>query len=138
MDRPLTDDRVADSEVSRPRGGFDAGAGNIDRRQPPVDDRVSTEFHVAGIVVYAAPAELERVAREIAALSGARVHASSAVGKLVVTLEAATAGEVLSRFDEIQTLRGVLNAALVYQHGDREVEDGAPDGQEEIANERFA
>jgi nitrate reductase NapD len=99
---------------------------------------MSSEFHVAGIVVYAVPAELERVAREIAAICGARVHASSDVGKLVATLEAATAGEVLSRFDDVQRLRGVLNAALVYQHGDHEVGDGAPGDQEGIANERFA
>lgn len=99
---------------------------------------MNSEFHVAGIVVYAVPAELERVAREIAALSGARVHASSGVGKLVITLEAAAAGEVLSRFDEVQRVRGVLSAALVYQHGDREVGDGALDGHEESANERFA
>ena len=96
------------------------------------------EFHVAGIVVYVVPAELERVTRDIAALSGAKVHASSAVGKLVVTLEAATTGEVLSRFDEVQRVRGVVNVALVYQHGDREVDDGALDSHEEIADERFA
>ena len=136
MDRPLTDDRASDSEVSRPRGVPDAGAGG--KACSVKGAPMSSEFHVAGIVVYAVPAELERVAREIAALSGARVHASSAVGKLVVTLEAATASEVLSRFDEVQRVRGVVNAALVYQHGDREVDDGAPDSHEEIANERFA
>ena len=99
---------------------------------------MSSEFHVAGIVVYAVPADLERVASGISALSGARVHASSAVGKLVVTLEAAAAGEVLSLFDEVRRVRGVLNAALVYQHGDREVDDGAPGSPKEMANERFA
>ena len=99
---------------------------------------MSSEFHVAGIIVYAAPTELDRVTREIAALSGARVHASCGVGKLVVTLEGAAAGEVLSRFDEVQRVRGVLSAALVYQHGDHEGDDGAPDGHEESANERFA
>jgi nitrate reductase NapD len=99
---------------------------------------VSSEFHVAGIVVYAVPAELERVAREITTLSGAQVHASNAVGKLVVTLEARAAREVLSRFDDVKRVRGVLTAALVYQHGDREVDDGAPGGHEESTSERFA
>ena len=138
MDRPPTDDRASESTVSRPRGALGVDAGRAERRQPQVRDRVPPEFHVAGIVVHAVPAELERVAREIAALSGARIHASCAVGKLVVTLEAAAAGEVLSRIDDVKRVRGVLTAALVYQHCDREFDDGAPDGHGEIGNERFA
>ena len=99
---------------------------------------MSSDFHVAGIVVHAAPIELARVAREIAALPGARVHASSAAGKLIVTLEAEVAADVLARFDEIRRLRGVLSAALVYQHDDIDAGDGAPGGREGIADERFA
>jgi nitrate reductase NapD len=137
MDRPHIDDRASDAAFHA-RVVCSTRASAISVTHLRAGNSVSSEFHVAGIVVYAVPAELERVAREIAALSGARVHASSAVGKLVVTLEAATTGEVLSRFDEVQRVRGVLNAALVYQHGDREVGDGAPGGHEEVANARFA
>jgi periplasmic nitrate reductase NapD len=99
---------------------------------------VNSEFHVAGIIVYASPGEVERVARDIASLSGAQVHAASAHGKLVVTLEAEAPGEILSRIEEVQRVRGVVSAALVYQHCDREVDDGAPVAREGIANERFA
>ena len=54
----------------------------------------------------------------IAALPGARVHAVSPAGKLVVTLEAGTAGEILSQVNGIQRTDGVLSAALVYQCAD--------------------
>ena len=49
---------------------------------------------------------------------GARVHAASSTGKLVVTLEASTADEMLSRITAIQRTDGVLSAALVYQCAD--------------------
>ena len=51
----------------------------------------SAELHIASLVVHAAPRRLEGVARVVAALPGALVHAASANGKLVVTLEATTA-----------------------------------------------
>ena len=37
-------------------------------------------------------------------------------GKLVVTLETATEGEIVERLNRIQTLDGVLAAALVFHH----------------------
>lgn len=80
-------------------------------------------FHVAGIVVYAVPAELGRVADSIAALPEARVHASSAEGKLVVTLEAADAATVIAAIDDVRKLPGVAGAALIYQHGEDDIED---------------
>jgi nitrate reductase NapD len=54
----------------------------------------------------------------VAALPGARVHSVSPAGKLVVTLEAGTAGEILSQVNEIQRTYGELSAALVYQCAD--------------------
>ena len=49
------------------------------------------------------------------AIPGAEVHATSPTGKLVVTLEASTADEMMSKLACIQRTDGVLSAALVYQ-----------------------
>jgi nitrate reductase NapD len=43
------------------------------------------------------------------------VHATSPAGKLVVTLEASSGDEMMSRVSSIQRADGVLSAALVYQ-----------------------
>ena len=75
----------------------------------------SAELHIASLVVHAAPRRLERVAAAIAALPDALVHASSANGKLVVTLEAGTAETMTQAVACIQRIDGVLSAALVYQ-----------------------
>ena len=76
------------------------------------------ELHIASLVVHAAPSRLDAIAEAIAALPGARVHAASASGKLVVTLEAPTAAEITATIAGIQRLDGVLSATLVYQCAD--------------------
>jgi periplasmic nitrate reductase NapD len=76
------------------------------------------ELHIASLVVHAAPSRLESIAAAITALPGALVHAASAGGKLVVTLEAPTAAEITARIAGIQRLDGVLSATLVYQCAD--------------------
>ena len=76
------------------------------------------ELHIASLVVHSTPRRLERVAGAIAAMRGALVHASSANGKLVVTLEAPTSESMTQSVSTIQRLDGVLSAALVYQCAD--------------------
>lgn len=76
------------------------------------------ELHIASLVAHAAPSRLGSIAEAIAALPGALVHASSASGKLVVTLEAPTAAEITARIASIQHMDGVLSATLVYQCAD--------------------
>ena len=76
------------------------------------------ELHITSLVVHSTPKRAQGVADLIAALPGARVHAVSPAGKLVVTLEAGSADEILSQVNGIQRTDGVLSAALVYQCAD--------------------
>ncbi|MCE9658842.1 MAG: chaperone NapD [Burkholderiales bacterium] len=76
------------------------------------------EVHITSLVVHSTPRRLQRVSERIAAMPGARVHGSSPNGKLVVTLDANSADEMLARVSEIQRTDGVLSAALVYQYAD--------------------
>jgi nitrate reductase NapD len=76
------------------------------------------EIHLAGIVVYAAAAQIASVAAAVDAIPGARVHAASDAGKLVVTLEASGAGEMAGMNEAIRRIPGVLDAAMVYQHAE--------------------
>ena len=76
------------------------------------------EVHISSLVVHATPKRLQRIEEAIAAMPGAQVHGSSPNGKLVVTLDATSADEMLSRVGDIQRTDGVLSAALVYQYAD--------------------
>ena len=73
------------------------------------------ELHITSLVVHSTPKRAQSVSDAIVSLAGAKVHATSPNGKLVVTLEASTAGEMTSMVIGIQRTEGVLSAALVYQ-----------------------
>ena len=79
---------------------------------------VREELHIASLVVHTTPRRIATVAAAIAALPDALVHATSANGKLVVTLEARTSEAMSAMVASIQRLDGVLSAALVYQCAD--------------------
>ena len=79
---------------------------------------MTEEVHISSLVVYSTPTRLRGVEDCIALMPGAQVHGSSPVGKIVVTLDACSADEMLSRVNAIQRTDGVLSAALVYQFSD--------------------
>lgn len=76
------------------------------------------QLHIASLIVHATPRRVASIADVVAAMTGAVVHASSANGKLVVTLEAPSADAVTDAVRSIQRLDGVFSAALVYQCAD--------------------
>ncbi|GAB1149430.1 chaperone NapD [Shewanella algae] len=78
------------------------------------------EYHVTSLVVHAAPGTLETVTTAIQALEGAEVHASSPEGKLVVTLEGESQGEILDNVEAINRLPGILSSSLIYHQVDSE------------------
>jgi nitrate reductase NapD len=78
----------------------------------------SAEIHVAGLVVRTYPEAVAVVTEFLGSVSGTQVHAGTADGRLVVTIEAAGADEIAERICRIQTTDGVLAAALVYQHSE--------------------
>lgn len=76
------------------------------------------EIHIAGVVVYAQPAQLESIKACIAEVPYAQMHAQDERGKLVVTLETEGIKRTLDTMDAIRALPGVLDVALVYQHAE--------------------
>ncbi|AMO25043.1 chaperone NapD [Ramlibacter solisilvae] len=79
---------------------------------------MTAELHISSLVVHSTPKRVMLVSNVIAAIEGAQVHAKSDSGKLVVTLEAGTAEEMISKVARIQQTEGVLSAILVYECAD--------------------
>jgi nitrate reductase NapD len=79
---------------------------------------LAEELHIASMVVHSTPRRLPSVEAALRALPGCLVHAASARGKLVITLEAPGADEMTQSVSSIQRIDGVLSAALVYQCAD--------------------
>lgn len=76
------------------------------------------EVHIAGIVVYVDVPSISSVRSHITSLPVAEVHAASADGKLIVTIEADSAKRIVAWMDAIRALPGVINVVLVYQHAE--------------------
>jgi len=72
------------------------------------------EFHVSSLVVHCRRESAAGVAAALRAVDGMEVHGGVAEGKLVVTLETATEGEIVERLNAVQLLDGVLAATLVF------------------------
>jgi periplasmic nitrate reductase NapD len=76
------------------------------------------ELHVASLIVQARPERLSEVEAAIRTLPSAEISASDAIGKLVVTLEAASERPIARALDQINAMPGVLSATLVYHEVD--------------------
>lgn len=76
------------------------------------------EFNICGVVVCARREDMDGVAIRIAGLPGAEVHARSAEGRLVVTVEDSAECRCIDTLSALQRVPGVVSASLVYQHGE--------------------
>jgi periplasmic nitrate reductase NapD len=80
-----------------------------------VMDPTPVETHVSSLVVHVRHENLAQVRAALAGMPGIEIHAEGG-GKLVVTLETTSEGDIVARLNEISLLDGVLSAALVFHH----------------------
>ncbi len=71
-------------------------------------------MNISSIIVHAKPAELSSVRGNLEQIPGVEIHAATDDGKLVVTIETETDGETAGTFDRINTMDGVMSAAMVF------------------------
>jgi len=80
-------------------------------------------MNIAGVIVFAKPesnSKIELQAR-LNALQGVEVHAMSDEGKIVVTIENERESGLADSLMEMQNLKGVLSASMVYHHNENNV-----------------
>ena len=72
---------------------------------------MTDELHIASVVVHVLPEALASVEQAFTQYPEMQVHGSHPDGKLVVTLEGASANHIMDQISEIRQ-----NVSLVYQH----------------------
>ena len=82
-------------------------------------------MNISGIVVHASPDKTDLVRAQLGKIPGVEVHAASAEGKMVVTIEKPCDREITDIFDEIGKTPGVLSTAMVYHHFEPDTEEAA-------------
>jgi nitrate reductase NapD len=75
---------------------------------------MSSEFHVSSLVVHSRREHAAEIAAALRKMDGMEVHGGVEEGKLVVTLETASEGEIVECLNTVQLLEGVLAATLVF------------------------
>ncbi|MEM7223318.1 MAG: chaperone NapD [Pseudomonadota bacterium] len=101
--------------------------GELPGRRGP---KPAVETHIASLVVQARPALLGAITDKIERLPGAEVHGSDPRGKLLVTFESDSQGQITDNLNRIHDIDGVITAALVFHQVD-EPEPEVPEAQEE-------
>ena len=71
-------------------------------------------MNISSIIVHSQPTQLASVRGGLEQIPGVEIHAVTDDGKLVVTIETDTDGETAGTFDRINTMDGVMSAAMVF------------------------
>lgn len=80
-------------------------------------------MNISGLVVHATPEKIETVRGALTALDGVEVHAATADGRLVITVEGVGDKETADTLFKIHGLEGVVTASLVYNYFDADPAD---------------
>lgn len=72
------------------------------------------ELHISSLLVHARPERVDAVRLAASGIPGCEIHAATAAGKLVLTLETASESEIVEAVNRVSLLEGVLAATLVY------------------------
>ena len=72
------------------------------------------ECHISSLLVHVRPERQQEIAALIADLPGAELAPSPKPGRLILTLETANTFEIMERLEAINSMPGVVAAALVY------------------------
>lgn len=79
-------------------------------------------MNISSAIVHARPGHAEAVQRALASLAGVEIHAVSAEGKLIVTIESPDDRETADTFEAINRMDHVLSTAMVYHQTESEPE----------------
>lgn len=74
-------------------------------------------MNISGVIVYAAPKQVDSVENMLSAIEGVEVHAAKD-GKLVVTVEHENINALADQVMQFQDMPGVMSVAMVYQHNE--------------------
>ena len=77
---------------------------------------------VCGVMVQVIPEKMPEIEPRLLEIPGLEIHGMSDAGKVVVTVESDNYKETGERISDLQNVKGVLSAAMIYQHTE-ELED---------------
>lgn len=77
-------------------------------------------MNISGVLVQTHPENIETTERLLNELDGVEVHGNNEDGRMVVTVEQQSDGQLADKFIEMQNLPGVLSASMIYHRFEEE------------------
>ncbi len=75
---------------------------------------MSSEYHISSFVVQCRPEVMERLRQDLSTFAGVDIHQTDSSGKIIITLESLTTGEIAETTNAINALTGVLSCNMVF------------------------
>lgn len=69
---------------------------------------------ISGVIVRSYPEQIQSVSDELIQIEGVEVHGNNDDGRIVVTVEQETAGQLSDLLTRMQNLPGVLSTSMIY------------------------
>lgn len=79
---------------------------------------MDTPINISGLLVHARPGRAEALRTRLLDIPGLEIHAVTPEGRLIVTLENASDGDMADAFARVQAMPDVLSASLIYHHSE--------------------
>ena len=75
-------------------------------------------MNISGIAVQTPPERSEALQEQLVALAGVEIHAVNPEGSIVITIEDTPDNNPSEVLMQVQTIKGVLSASLIYNYCD--------------------
>jgi len=86
-------------------------------------------MNISSLLIHARPERAEQVRAQLEQLPGVEVHAATADGRLIVTLEKGDDQDMTQLFEQLGAIPGVHATTLVYHHSES-LDDESPANKE--------
>ncbi len=86
-------------------------------------------MNISSLLIHAQPERAEQVRAQLEQLPGIGVHAITAEGRLIVTVENGDDGDMTRAFEQLGAIPGVHATTLVYHHSET-LDDELPSKKE--------
>jgi len=86
-------------------------------------------MNISSLLIHAQPERAEQVRAQLEQLPGIEVHAITAEGRLIVTVENGDDGDMTRAFEQLGAIPGVHATTLVYHHSET-LDDELPSKKE--------
>lgn len=83
-------------------------------KKPQADEAIN----ICGVLVHAIPNRILDVQARLLEYEGIEIHKVTTDGRLVITIDHPNRGQMIETINQLNTVEGVLSAAMVYQHNE--------------------